>query len=1223
MLHKLSPRRLRLVARRRESILLLCAVGALAAIVCATGFLSAPAASADAGSSVPIYRDTSYSFAERAADLVSRMTLAEKVAQLHTNNAPAIPRLGVQQYTYWSEGQHGVNRLGANTNPGSVGGGPKATSFPTNFASTMSWDPNLVYQETTAISDEARGFLDKSLWNVGQNNIGPDKSDYGSLTYWAPTVNMDRDPRWGRTDEAFGEDPYLVGQMAGAFVDGYQGETQSGQPTSKYLKVAATAKHFALNNVENNRNADSSDTTDANIRDYYTAQFRDLIENAHVSGLMTSYNAVNGTPAPANTYTVNELAQRTYGFNGYTTSDCGAVYDIYSAANHDWAPPGWTTSTVNGSVVWTNTATGQQVSGPAGGQAYALRAGTQLNCTGAEDTLANIQEAIKAGVLSEGVIDNALVHLFTLRMETGEFDPPSSVPYTSITKDQIQSPAHQALAEKVAANSLVLLKNDAVPGSTAKLLPADPSKLKKVVIVGNHANTVQLGGYSGSPTYTTNAVQGITAAVKAANPDASVTFDACGTSTTATSSANCSAQTQNDIKSADLVIVFVGTDSSVAGEGRDRTTIAMPGNYDSLINQVHALGNANTALVIQSDGPVKIDDVQSSFPAIVFSGYNGQSQGTALADVLFGKQNPSGHLDFTWYKDDSQLPDKKNYGLTPSQTGGLGRTYQYFTGTPTYPFGYGLSYTSFKYSHIATDPTATTADGRVNVHFDVTNTGTVPGATVAQVYAATPSSVSGVELPKKRLEGFRKTDVLQPGQTQTISIPVKVSDLALWDQQTHRDVVYDGPYQFQVATDSDNVVGTSTVAVSGAITPQVNYVTVQPDQVVFTPGQHLDLTGKNPWIKDDTGQASDHVPADDIVEAVNNDQSFVDLSHAHVTYHTSNPNVATVSNTGKVTTVAAGAATISVTVNGVTGSTPIAVKQPFSLSTPSIVTSGSTFTATTALPNPSSAALTGVVMTLNAPDGWGVKATSPATFDSVAPGQTVSTTWQVSVPSDVKPGGYDLSAQTTFKSANGQGSSEDATTVSVPFQSLSAAYDNPGITDDSNWTAGNLDGAGRSYSAQALAAATPSLTPGATVTHDGLTYTWPNTQPGTPDNVVAGGQTIPISGSGSQLGILGTANNGTATGTATITYTDGSTQSVPLSFADWWANAATGDSDILATMPYINNQSGSKITRKVSVYAATLPLQSDKTVAYLTLPNISDGVASGQTAMHIFAISIG
>ena len=160
----------------------------------------------------PIYLDTHYSFAERAADLVSRMTLPEKVAQLHTNSAPAIPRLGVQSYTYWSEGQHGINLLGADSNNGGAAGGPHATSFPTNLASTMSWDPALVYQETTAISDEVRGELDKSLWGVAQNNIGPSADDYGSLTYWAPTVNLDRDPRWGRTDEAFGEDPYLVGR---------------------------------------------------------------------------------------------------------------------------------------------------------------------------------------------------------------------------------------------------------------------------------------------------------------------------------------------------------------------------------------------------------------------------------------------------------------------------------------------------------------------------------------------------------------------------------------------------------------------------------------------------------------------------------------------------------------------------------------------------------------------------------------------------------------------------------------------------------------------------------------------------------------------------------------------------------------------------------------------------------------------------------------------------
>ena len=194
------------------------------------------------GSSVqPLYMDTSFSFQERAADLVSCMTLPEKAQQLNTTPAPAIPSLGVKQYQYQDEGQHGVLANGF-------------TSFPVNFASTMSWDPQLVYQETTAISDEARGFLDKSLWGAGQNNLGPSPTDYGMLTYWAPTVNMDRDPRWGRTDEAFGEDPYLAGQMADAFVDGYQGETMSGQQMTPYLKVAATAKHFALNNVEDNRN---------------------------------------------------------------------------------------------------------------------------------------------------------------------------------------------------------------------------------------------------------------------------------------------------------------------------------------------------------------------------------------------------------------------------------------------------------------------------------------------------------------------------------------------------------------------------------------------------------------------------------------------------------------------------------------------------------------------------------------------------------------------------------------------------------------------------------------------------------------------------------------------------------------------------------------------------------------------------------------------------------
>jgi len=1190
----------------------------------AAGAASPPACPGGSSSAKPLYLDTHYSFAERAADLVSCMTLAEKVQQLHTNSAPAIPRLGVQQYTYWSEGQHGVNLLGADTNSGSASGGVHATSFPTNFASTMTWDPQLTYQETTAISDEERGFLDKSLWGTGQNNLGPSASDYGSLTYFAPTVNMDRDPRWGRTDEAFGEDPYLVSQMADAFVDGYQGETMSGKLMTPYLKVAATAKHFALNSEEDDRTSGSSNTTDANIRDYYTKQFQSLTENAHVAGVMTSYNAVNGTPSPANTYTVNELLQRTYGFNGYTTSDCGAVGDIYASNEHDWAPPGWTTSTVNGNTTWTNNTTGQQVSGAAGAQAFAVRAGTDLNCTGAEYTLPNIEQAINAGILSEGVIDNALVHLFTIRMETGEFDPPSQVAYTKITKSVIQSPAHQALAEKIAADDIVLLQNNNVAGTSAPLLPANPSKLNNVVIVGNLANTVTLGGYSGDPTLQVNAVQGITAAVKAANPDATVTYDSCGTSTTTTTPASCSAATLAAIKTADLVIVFVGTDENVASEGNDRASLAMPGNYDSMISQVAAVGNPRMAMVIQSDGPVDISSLQDQFPAIVFSGYNGESQGTALAQVLDGQVNPSGHLDFTWFKDDSQLPPISNFGLTPSQTGGLGRTYMYFTGTPTYPFGYGLSYSKFAYSNVNVAPKHVTANGTVHVNFNVTNTGTTAGATVAQLYVAQKFSVPGVELPIKQLEGFQRTRMLAPGQSQHISLTVHMPSLSAWDEQSLKQVVYDGPYQFQVSSDSsdNDIMGSGTVRVTGSITPKVQYVTVQPDQVIFKPGDTLDLTGKNPWIAPDTNSSLEqpHASADNIIEAVNNNEAFVDLSDAHVTYASSNRNVATVSSTGMLTAVAHGVATISVTVNGVTGSVPIVVQQPLTMNAPAIAAPGSTSTVTTTLPNTSSKPLTNVSLTLSAPSGWTATATSPATFATVAPGQIAQTTWSVTAPASVSPGSYSLTANADFTDANGPGTATATDQMSVPYPSLSAAINNTGIADDSNPTAGNLDGGGFSYSAEALAA--KGLTPGASVVHDGVPFTWPNAQPGTPDNVAAAGQTIAISGSGTTLGILGNGDYGTADGEGTITYTDGSTQQFDLSLPDWWANTNPPNGDILATMPYMLEPTG-KNTQNNSIYYVGVPLQQGKTVQYVTLPDIGAPPQSGSTAMHIWALGIG
>ncbi|HEX4223430.1 MAG TPA: glycoside hydrolase family 3 C-terminal domain-containing protein [Pseudonocardiaceae bacterium] len=1199
--------------------------GIAAGVVITTGLGLAGLATSDASAGtqaapVPIYLNTHYSFAARAADLVSRMTLPEKVAQLSTNNGPAIPRLGVQEYTYWSEGQHGVNRLGAD-DYGDGGFEPKATSFPTNFASTMSWDPSLVYSETSAISDEARGFLDKSLFGTGQNNLGPSASDYGSLTYWAPTVNLARDPRWGRTDEAFGEDPYLVGQMAGAFVDGYQGETMTGKSQTGYLKVAATAKHYALNDVEDNRTGISSNVSDTDLRDYYTAQFKDLIQNSNVSGLMTSYNAINGTPSVADTYTANEIAQRTDGFDGYVTSDCGAVGTTYQSFpnGHDWAPPGWTTNHESGNGTWTNTTTGATVPAQAGGQAYALRAGTDLNCGGGENTLANVEAAIASGALSEGVIDNALVKVFTVRMETGEFDPANQVAYTKITKAQIQSPAHQQLATKVADNSLVLLKNSPATGATANLLPLSAKQTNKIVILGDLAGTVTLGDYSGDPSLQVNAVQGITSAVKAANPNAQVVYDAAGTSTKATGPATLSASTLADIKSADAVIVFVGTDTNLATEGTDRTSIAMPGNYDSLIDQATAVGNPNMVLAVQSNGPVQVDNEQAKFPSIVFSGYNGESQGTALADVLFGRQNPDGHLDFTWYADDSQLPDMSNYNLAPAQTDGLGRTYQYFTGTPTYPFGYGLSYSNFSYSNIHADKSTVDANGAVKVSVTVKNTGNTAGSTVAQLYAATPFTVPGVTLPDERLAGFQKTNVLKPGQSQNITLTVSLPSLTIWDQNAAKSVVYDGNYAFKVGTSASDIAGTATVAVTGALTPKVQEVTVQPDQVDYQVGQTLDLTGKNPWIKDDTDPTQEQrnlsITADNIVEAADNDGSFADLTKTPVSYRSSDPTVATVSDKGLVTAVGDGTATITATVNGVCGSTPIVVGHAVSVSAPALSKAGQTSTVTTTFTNTGKTAAHNVAMNLDLPTGWTASATSPASFGSVAGGQKASTTWSVSIPTNAA-GLFDLVTDATV---NGVHDSSNWTQADVPYTSVPAAYNNIAITSDDNRGGANLDGAGASFSEQALAAA--GVTPGTPIVHDGLTFTWPNVQLGNADNVVASGQTIDYSGSGSTLGFLGTSTWGPVTGSGTIAYTDGSSQPFTISFGDWANGAPPTGGDVAIRAAY-GNQPGNKTGWQTTIDYFPVSIDPSKTIQSITLPPGNASPQGGTPAMHIFGISV-
>jgi beta-glucosidase len=901
-------------------------------------------APAVAGAQEPAYRETRLSFAERAADLVSRMTLEEKAAQLSTSNAPEIPRLGVAEYAYWSEALHGVNAFwgGDNTAPANTTGAVRATSFPTNLSASLAWNPALMRRVADAISDEARGFVDPSLSGRASNDLGLTAGAYGNLFYFAPTVNMDRDPRWGRVDETFGEDPLLTGTLGTAWVRGFQG-------SGRYRKAVATLKHYALNNVENNRMGRSSNTDEGTIRDYYTRQFRDIIEAARPGGVMSSYNAINGVPAVADNLTLNVLLRRTFGFGGYTTSDCGAVGTTYRANNpgaenpadpasaavitsgHDWAPPGWSTDHAGLAARWTRGAT--SVRAKAGGEAFSLRAGTGLNCIGDngltghgsvldgarpafsdENGVGFVREAIAAGILGEDVIDRQLLQVFTQRMRTGEFDPRAGQPYTKITRSVIESAGHRRLAQTLAEQTLTLLQNERPRGARRPLLPVSASSTRKVVVVGDQADEVFLGDYSGDPREKVSLLDGI----KRVLPRATVTYDAAGTSTTATGAPALQPATRTAIRAADLVVVMVGTDAKVNAEGYDRKNLELPGNYGQLVKTVAAVGNPRIVLVDQSAGPVELSGVRGRVASILFSAANGQRLGLAAARAIVGQVNPSGHLSFTWYAGDRQLPSKQDYDLTPSRTDGLGRTYMYFTRKPAYPFGYGRSYTTFGYSQAGLSRSRVRASSTARISFSVTNTGGRPGATVAQVYATPPQGAL-----RRKLVGFRRTEVLAPGESRRITITVPLTGtLRAWSASSRRQVVTRGTWRFTLARSATDPVRTFAVRVAGRIPRSVKTVTLAPAQLSLARGQTIDLRGRNPWF---AGLAPAHPQADQILSAVRADDSFADLADTSIRFSSNRPSVASVDGKGVVTARGPGVATIKATVQGVTATTPIVV----------------------------------------------------------------------------------------------------------------------------------------------------------------------------------------------------------------------------------------------------------------------------------------------------------
>ena len=797
---------------RRKTIVIVAAV-----VAAGLSTVSYPAPRAYAAT--PVYLDQRYSPQERAADLVSRLSLEEKAQQMNSSQAPAIPRLGIAAWGWWNEAAHGVARQQTNTNANP----PvlwNTTSYPVDLSLGATWNPRLVHDEASAISDEAR-------------DVAPGNTQH--LDYYSPTVNLGRDPRWGRNDETWSEDPTLTAALASQFVNGMQGQDMSGRlPASArgYLKTIATAKHFAANNSEFNRRTGSSDMDERTLREYYTAQFRGIVAQSGVGSIMSSYNEVNGVPAAADVHLMSTLARQTFGFGGYFTSDCDAVYEIQ--AGHHWQPPG----------------------APApldqyGRTAYANAAGEDLDCNQGYHDAFNYGNTIptaiaqhiptQTDVYNEGDVDVSLVRLFTARIRTGEFDTEGDVPWVREARQRLapgtwvnsednkavtETPARLALAERAAEQSLVLLKN------SRGLLPlkVPSSGAYKVAVMGAYANpsSLYLGGYSSNQgpsgvAKEVNPYQGVKAAVQKIDPDATVDFypGVTGTGLNTVDPGSVAAA-----KNYDAVIVVAGTDASTAAEDSDRSSLALPGAQSSLISQV-ADANPHTIAYLETMGQVDTGGFQDKVPALLWSSYNGQRQGAALADVLLGTADASGRLPFTWYRGLDQLPPIGDYGIRPTATS-HGRTYMYFNGDVTYPFGYGLSYGHLSYGNLRSARTAD-ANGTLQVTADVTNHGATAASTVPQLYVGTPDAPAAAQRPVRRLMAFDKITVA-PHRTVPVRFTVPVSKLAFFDQATNRYKVDPGTYELQLGTSSRDITDRAPVRITGTLRPAPAVVTAQPAQ---------------------------------------------------------------------------------------------------------------------------------------------------------------------------------------------------------------------------------------------------------------------------------------------------------------------------------------------------------------------------------------------------------
>lgn len=661
----------------------------------------------------------------RVENLLSLMTPQEKVSQV-MYSSPAIERLGIPQYNWWNECLHGVARAG------------RATVFPQAIGLAATFDDELIFQVADAISTEARAKYNEA---VKKDN----RVQYLGLTFWTPNINIFRDPRWGRGQETYGEDPYLTGRMGTAFVKGLQGNDPH------YLKAAACAKHFAVHSgPEKIRHEFDATPSEIDLRETYLPAFRTLVTDAHVEAIMCAYNRLYESPCCGSTLLLNDILRKEWGFQGHIVTDCWALDDIW--LRH------------------------KTVKTEAEAAAMGVEAGANLECGNLYQYL---PEAIEKGYISEKVLDTILTPTLRTRFKLGMFDPQTLVPWSSVGPEQVDSPAHRELAYKTAVESMVLLQN------RNNILPLNRDSIPSILVTGPTAADIQsmVGNYNGWSGNIVTFLEGITSTV-----DAGTVVDySLGCQMTVPGNY----QGFWEARMSDVVIVCLGNSKFTEGEegeaflnpnGGDRSDINLPQSQREYIKLLREkVPDKPIIAVITGGSAIALQDVLEVADAVIMAWYPGEEGGNALADIIFGKVNPSGKLPVTFYRSVDDLPPFDDYSMQ-------GRTYKYFKGDPLFPFGFGLSYSNFSYSSLKTNKEVYKENETIATTVNLENASPVAGDEVVMLYAAMDSRPD-----EKYLVGFERVH-MNPGEKKVVTMNINLADMYQWNEADQKYFVENGKY---------------------------------------------------------------------------------------------------------------------------------------------------------------------------------------------------------------------------------------------------------------------------------------------------------------------------------------------------------------------------------------------------------------------------------------------